>query len=82
MEKEIEVKASYSFWRHPFKWRKEKKARLLLQFYINQQWKNGMKENFYRMNMDVMMYGIAIVDKDGKRFVPVDNSHKSSQDSI
>jgi uncharacterized protein YkvS len=67
---EIRVIRNYSFWKHPIKWWKDRKAIKILDLYINSKWKNGLKEEVEKMTEDMLMYGSTIMDKDGKRINP------------
>ena len=67
---EIKITANYSFWRHPIKWIKERKLRKIMQTYANIQWRNGMKDEIYKRQEDMIFHGTAIM-KHGKRVDPL-----------
>jgi len=63
---EITITRTYSFWRHPIKWWKDRKKFAFMNIMANQMWKNGMKEEVEKMQLDMLMYGSAVM-KDGER---------------
>lgn len=70
-EREIKVVRNYSFWRHPIKWWKDRKAIALLDLYVNKKWEEGMREEVFKANMDMMFYGGAIFDSKTMKNVPM-----------
>lgn len=57
--KNIEIKAIYSFWRHPLKWMIERKMRKIMEGMVNYAWEHGMKEDVEKASHDLMLYGKA-----------------------
>lgn len=61
--KEIKVIRNYSFWRHPIKWFKDRKAIAVLNQVVNYQWENWMKEEVHEAQRNMMLYGTSIIKK-------------------
>lgn len=51
------VETKTSFWKHPFKWWKDRKTARLMRFIIAYQWEHGGKEDFERMWKHQTYYG-------------------------
>lgn len=68
-ENEIKITRNYSFWKHPFKWWRDRKVIKVANFLINYEWEHGMREEVYKMQEDLIFYGSAFC-KDGKRIDP------------
>jgi len=64
------VRRNYSFWKHPIKWWKDRKKITLMNFWVNKMWENGMREEVELMDLDLMMFGAAFMDKNGARVDP------------
>ena len=64
-EEELKVCRKYSFWKHPFRYFKDRKAIKFINWYVNYQWNNGLKEEVEKGELDLLMYGGAVM-KDGK----------------
>lgn len=66
-EPEIEVKANYSFWKHPIQWIKDYRMRKTMQKIVNLRWNNGMKEKVHAMVFHKAAYGhMPIIANDNK----------------
>lgn len=50
MNKFIEIKSSYPFWKHPIQWIKEKKKRKIVEIIVNHMLNSGLEEE---INIDI-----------------------------
>ncbi len=66
----VEIKRSYSFWRHPIKWFKDRKKIKVLEFLVNNELDKGLADEIYKVQSDMVIYGFGGLDKDGKRVHP------------
>lgn len=69
MTKAIKLIRSYSFWKHPIEWFRDRKRMKLLEALVNYEWEHGLKEEVERGITDSVLYGGAIF-KNGKRVDP------------
>lgn len=70
MKPNIEVIASYKFFRHPIKWLKEYRARKILEKVIEYRWDNGLSDKIHALVFHKNAYGhTPLIKSDSKILV-------------
>ena len=61
--KNIQIKANYSFWKHPIKWVKERELRNTMQALFDYEWEHSVREQVEKEVKYYLLHGRRSSDK-------------------